>query len=141
MTTAAEERNGASDVTRARENPPSRKPAEHYWGYTGFSSFILLPSPQGSEFGFHNKLPEYNSPPAPPSGWSGSTLDKPWTCPGTIEPPQTPVFDQPSLFRPLSCGLSAAEGFTRGADPRSEAARGLRLCEPVALNSNFGWLC
>jgi hypothetical protein len=31
MTTAAEERNGASDVTRARENPPSRKPAEHYW--------------------------------------------------------------------------------------------------------------
>jgi hypothetical protein len=30
MTTAAEERNGASDVTRARENPPSRKPAEHY---------------------------------------------------------------------------------------------------------------
>src|ERR1022692_3478012 len=32
MTTAAEERNGASDVTRARENPPSRKPAEHYWG-------------------------------------------------------------------------------------------------------------
>src|ERR1035441_2041720 len=32
MTTAAEERNGASDVTRARENPPSRKPAEHYLG-------------------------------------------------------------------------------------------------------------
>src|SRR5664279_389492 len=31
MTTAAEERNGASDVTRTRENPPSRKPAEHYW--------------------------------------------------------------------------------------------------------------
>jgi hypothetical protein len=31
MTTAAEEGNGASDVTRARENPPSRKPAEHYW--------------------------------------------------------------------------------------------------------------
>src|ERR1017187_9113901 len=31
MTIAAEERNGASDVTRARENPPSRKPAEHYW--------------------------------------------------------------------------------------------------------------
>src|ERR1017187_4212962 len=31
MTTAAEERNGTSDVTRARENPPSRKPAEHYW--------------------------------------------------------------------------------------------------------------
>src|ERR1039458_3492999 len=30
MTTAAEERNGASDVARARENPPSRKPAEHY---------------------------------------------------------------------------------------------------------------
>src|ERR1035437_10762671 len=31
MTTAAEEKNGASDVTRARANPPSRKSAEHYW--------------------------------------------------------------------------------------------------------------
>jgi len=39
------------------------------------SSFNLLHSPQG-------------------------TLDKPWTCPGTIEPSQTPVFDQPHLSRP-----------------------------------------
>ena len=31
MTTVAEEKNGASAVTRARENPPSRKSAEHYW--------------------------------------------------------------------------------------------------------------
>ena len=37
MTTAAAERNGASDVSRARENPPSRKPAEHYWGILAFS--------------------------------------------------------------------------------------------------------
>jgi hypothetical protein len=36
MTTAAEERNGASDVTRARENPPSRKPAEHYWAAVAY---------------------------------------------------------------------------------------------------------
>jgi hypothetical protein len=39
MTTAAEERNGASDVTRARENPPSRKPAEHYWFLAVFLPF------------------------------------------------------------------------------------------------------
>src|ERR1039457_5759808 len=32
MTTVAEEKNVASAVTRARENPPSRKSAEHYWG-------------------------------------------------------------------------------------------------------------
>src|ERR1035441_8602144 len=32
MTTVAEEKNGASAVTRARENPPSRKSAEHYCG-------------------------------------------------------------------------------------------------------------
>jgi len=30
MTTVAEEKNEASTVTRARENPPSRKSAEHY---------------------------------------------------------------------------------------------------------------
>jgi hypothetical protein len=47
-------------------------------------------SPQG----VHHKRPEYNSPFAPASAWSGGTLDKPWTCPGTIEPSQTRVFDQ-----------------------------------------------
>jgi hypothetical protein len=36
MTTVAEEKNGASAVTRARENPPSRKSAEHYWVNTPY---------------------------------------------------------------------------------------------------------
>jgi hypothetical protein len=49
-------------------------------------------------FGVQHKHLKYISPPAPPSGWSGGTLDKPWTCPGTIEPPESPVFDQPHLF-------------------------------------------
>jgi hypothetical protein len=31
VTTAAEEKNGANAVTRARENPPNRKSADHYW--------------------------------------------------------------------------------------------------------------
>jgi hypothetical protein len=31
VTTAPEEKNGASAVTRARENPPSNKSADHYW--------------------------------------------------------------------------------------------------------------
>ena len=30
-----------------------------------------------------------------------SGLGVPWTCPATVEPPQTPIFDQPDLFRPL----------------------------------------
>ena len=33
---------------------------------------------------------EYNSPPAPPLGWSGGTLDLPWTCPIPIEPLKPP---------------------------------------------------
>ncbi len=51
--------------------------------------------------GFHHKPFEYNSSPAPASGWSGGTLDKPWTCLGTIEPSPTPVFHQPHLSSPL----------------------------------------
>jgi hypothetical protein len=77
-------------------------------------------------FGVDHKSPKYYCPPAPPPGWSGGTLDKPWTCPGTIEPPQTPVFDQPSLFRPLSCDISAAERFRCGPDLRSAGAQSLR---------------
>jgi len=70
---------------------------------------------RGSEFGFHNKLSEYNSPPAPPSGWSGGTLDKPWTYPIPIEPPQTPAFDQLRLSRPLSKGLNQHRGISTAA--------------------------
>ena len=88
--------------------------------------FILLHSPQR----VHHKPSEYNLPPAPPSGWSGGTLVPPWTCPIPIEPPRTPVFDQPSLSRPLSCGISAAGRFRCGADLWLAGARSLRLCGP-----------
>jgi hypothetical protein len=54
-----------------------------------------------SPHGVPHKPSAYNSPPSPPSRWSGGTLDKPWTCPGTIEPSQTPVFDQPHLSSSL----------------------------------------
>ena len=106
-----------------------------YFLLSAFTSWRLCPAfegptfeVRGSEFGVHHKLSEYNSPPEHPSGCSGGTLDKPWTCPGTIEPPQTSVFYQPSLSRPLSCGISAAERFRCGADLWSADARSLRLC-------------
>ena len=86
------------------------------WGRIGcVSAFILHPSAfapvwlrvalvgnsrfevRGSKFGVDHKPSEYNSPPARTSGWSGGTLDKPWTYPGTIEPSQRLVFDQPHL--------------------------------------------
>ena len=59
--------------------------------------------------GVHHKPFEYNSPSAAPSGWSGGTLDKPWTCPGTIEPLPTPVFDQPHLSNWPLLRLSAGK--------------------------------
>ena len=79
----------------------------------------------------HHKPPEYNSPPAPPPGRSGGTLDLPWTCPIPIEPPQTPGFDQPSLFNSLSRGISAAERFARRqtSGRRMHAAAGSVLQE------------
>ena len=39
-----------------------------------------------------------------------------------IELHQTPVFEQPSLSRPLSCGFSAAERFRGSADLASAAS-------------------
>ena len=101
-------------------------------GRLSVSLGVALSASQGSKFGVHHKPPEYNLPPAPPSGWSGGTLDKPWTCPGTIEPPQTPVFDQSSLSKPPSCGIGAAERFGCGADLWSAGARSLRLCGPCS---------
>jgi len=100
------------------------------WLCGGFGQ--LCPASQGSKFGVNHKPSEYNSTSAPPSGRSGGTLDIPWTCPGTIEPPQPTVFDQPSLSRPLSCGISAAERFGCGASLWSAGARSLRLCGPCS---------
>src|ERR1035437_7420691 len=71
---------------------------------------------------------KYNSPRAPVSGWSGGTLDILWTCPGTIEPPETPIFDQPGLSNSLCCGISATERFRCGAELWSAGIRRLRLC-------------
>ena len=62
---------------------------------------------RGSELGVHHKPSEYDWPPAPPSGWSGGPLDKPWTCPGTIEHPKGSHFNQASLSKSRSCGFSA----------------------------------
>src|ERR1035441_1127419 len=62
---------------------------------------------QGSAFHLHHKPSECNSPAAPPSGWSGGTLDKPWTYSGTIEPIPDPFFDQARLSKSVSRGSSA----------------------------------
>jgi hypothetical protein len=88
------------------------------------SSFFLLPSPQCGFARFfcihHSSFLILHSP--------QGILDKPWTCPGTIAPPQTPVFEQPSLSRPLSCGISAAERFRCATALWSADACSLRLC-------------
>jgi hypothetical protein len=52
-------------------------------------------------FGVQHKRSEYNCPFPPPSGWSGGTLDIPWTYPGTIDPPQNTIFKQASLSKAL----------------------------------------
>ena len=69
----------------------------------GFSRFEV----RGSRFGSNHKHPESNSPLPPPPGWSGGTLDKPWTYPGTIEPLADPVFDQACLSKSVP-GRSSA---------------------------------
>ena len=63
---------------------------------------------RGSKFGLQHQQPEYNSPSAPPPGWSGGTLDKPWTSPGTVDPAQAPIFDQPLIQVAPSAATSAA---------------------------------
>ena len=104
----------------------------HWGGFTPFcpafgdSRFGV----RGSMFRVYHKPPEYTSSPASPAGRSGGTLDIPWTCPGTIEATQTPVFDQPSLSRPLSSGISATERLRSGRDLWSVGAGGLRFCGP-----------
>jgi len=58
-------------------------------------------------FGVPNKLSEYNLPLPPRSGWSGGTLDIPWTYSGTIDPLPAPIVDQARLSKSVSCGTSA----------------------------------
>ena len=58
---------------------------------------------QVSGFRFHpsslrHKPSEYNPPPAPPSGWSGTTLVPPWYLPIPIERPKKGVFNEASLY-------------------------------------------
>ena len=90
------------------------------------SSFCIRPR------AFTISHPNTTPLPRAPRGGLGGTLDKPWTCPGTIEPPQTPVFDQPSLSRPLSCGISSAERLSCEAGIWSALARRLRPCGPCS---------
>jgi hypothetical protein len=95
----------------------------------GFSAFCLLPfasgrlgatlpgfsrfEVRGSKFSVFHKHTESNSPPVSPSGWSGGALDIPWTYPIPIDPPRTPVFDQPGLSKPLSGGVNIAESSSK----------------------------
>ena len=46
------------------------------------------------------KKPESIRPASPASGCPPTGLVPPWTCPIPIEPPQSPIFDQPSSSRP-----------------------------------------
>ena len=57
---------------------------------------------RGSKFGVQYKLSEYIPPLPPRSGRSGGTLDKPWTYPGTIDHPQSPIFKQASLSKSMT---------------------------------------
>ena len=108
---------------------------------------------QGSKFGAQHKLSEFNSSAAPPPGWSGGTLDKPWTSPGTIEAPQTPVFDQPHLSSSLHPALRLLSHFHADAlgdrarlgrsnpapSPGGRGARGVtKWCAAVAIPKD-GW--
>src|ERR1035437_10159806 len=90
----------------------------HDVALNGTSAFCILPSAfasggfvplfkvrgsrfevQGSRFSVFHKRSKYNRPLPPPSAWSGGTLDKPWTYPGTIDHPQSPIFKQASLSK------------------------------------------
>ena len=67
---------------------------------------------QGSKFGVCHKLPKYNPPLPPPSGWSGGGLVPPWTNPGTIDPAPAPLHDQAHLSNAVSSGVSALSPYS-----------------------------
>ena len=87
-------------------------------------------------FNVHHKHTEYNSPPTPPWGWSGGTLDIPWTH----RTSQTPLFQSATLiqttfarlFRPeavfgfgcLALDVEYALSKTRKADLASRSQPG-----------------
>ena len=90
----------------SRALPPRKPPpSSQCFQFPGFGCRLLVVGCW--IFGVFHKPSEFNSPSAPPTGWSGGTLDMPWTCPGTIEPSQTLVIDQPILSKSLSCGFPA----------------------------------
>jgi hypothetical protein len=71
----------------------------------------------------NHKRSKYSSPLPPPSGWSGGTLDIPWTYPGTIDHPQCPIFKQASLSNSkFESGLLPGTGLLRPGLPRNRAA-------------------
>ncbi len=57
----------------------------------------------------HHKPHEYNSPPAPPSGWSGRTLDMPWYHRTPSNPPFSisRTYSARSIRRCVGCVLPA----------------------------------
>jgi hypothetical protein len=92
-------------------------------------------SPQG----VRHKYPESNSPSAPAPAWSGGTLDKPWTCPGTIDPLPDPIFDQARLSKSAPCGSAAGQrcraldvGGSMFEVPYREPPRRRRVSRPIS---------
>jgi hypothetical protein len=88
---------------------------------------------RGSKFRVHHKHPEYNSPPTPPSRWSGGTLVPLWHLPIPIAGPKGSLFNQPSLSKSLAYTLFAVK---RIWAPYAER-RGLKL-DPVGRVPSLG---
>jgi hypothetical protein len=103
-------------------------------------SALRIPhSPQG----VHHKQPKYKLSLPPPSAWSGGTLDKPWTYPGTIDHPQSPIFKQASLSKSESASSAsgsrppgAASNSPASTTPsaRATASSATRRSSPSPLN-------
>jgi hypothetical protein len=62
---------------------------------------------------FPISLPNTTPLPRLPGGGLGVPWTIPWTYPGPIDPPQTPVFDQPGLSKSLSGGAATAKGSSK----------------------------
>jgi hypothetical protein len=94
--------------------------------------------------GARHKYSKYTPPLPPRSGWSGGTLVPPWYLPIPIDSPQTPIFNQASLSKSLSCGFSAVkrcsgldvEGWVLDVPPRQP---GLSLSNSPVRTSRPAW--